>query len=228
MGLTQPWQLIWLVLAAMVLLLYFVGRRRAINVSSHLLWQRTLANQGAWRRWQRVLSAALVALLLVALAVVLAEPYWQSDRNAARTIVLVLGNGGAVAKDANVASKESALQHVDNLRLYERMAILAADGPPHVLCPLTDDRVKLREAIETVALKESPGSIAAATDLAKWMLADQQNPKIIVWPEQSSAGDSLFTAASGKSVDPPGTWLLVAALALCGGEWLLFSRRFTV
>ena len=228
MGLMQPGQLSWLMLAVIVLLLYFVGRRRSINVSSHLLWQRALANQGAWRRWQRVLSAALVALLLVALAVVLAEPYWQSDRSAARTIVLVMGKDGASAKDAKVSSKESALQLVDNLKLYERMAILGADGPPHVICSLTDDRVKLRNAIETVALKESPGSIPAATDLAKWMLADQQNPKIIVWPEQSSADDSQVTAGSAKAVDPPGTWLLVAALALCGGEWLLFSRRFTV
>lgn len=228
MGLMQPGQLIWLMLAVIVLLLYFAGRGRSVDVSSHLLWQRTLTHQGAWRRCQRGLSAGLVVLFLVALAVVLAEPYWRSDRSAARTIVLVLGKGDAARAVAKVPSQESALQLVDNLKLYERMAILGAGGPPHVICPLTDDRVKLRRAIETATVSESSSSIAAATELAKWMLADQQNSQVIVWPDQGSTGDDLLKASSGKSVDPPGTWLLAVALALCGGEWLLFSRRFTV
>ena len=243
MGLFQPWQLIWFAAALVVLLLYLAGRRRVVEVSSHLLWQRTMEKQSAWRRWQRGISAALVALLLVLLTGVLAEPYWRSDRAAARTIVLVLGRTGELNPDAAAvgpdapddgqeplaASRTKALELIDGMQIYERMAIISASGPPHVICPLTDDRVKLRGAIQTVSSSKAAAvMVAEATQLAEWMVAAQQHPEILVLDAEGRFSSGHPALVRNKQSDPPGAWLLVLAVALCGGEWLLFSRRVTV
>ncbi|MCE9546478.1 MAG: VWA domain-containing protein [Planctomycetia bacterium] len=39
---------------------------------------------------------------------------------------------------------------------------------------------------------------------------------------------SPLPLATAARRDPPGAWLLLGALVLCGGEWLLFQRRLTV
>jgi len=220
MGLWQPEQLVWFVLAAAVPVLYLAMRRRAVDVSSHLIWRRAQLGMSGWRRLQRILSAGIVVALFSALAVVLVEPYWKVDRAAARSMVVVLD---AEEKDSHAArvSREA----VDNMQLYERMAILAARHPTQVLCPFTDDRTQLSQAID----RERPAgirSLESGKQLAEWMLAGEPNPLVIV------ASDAQSGAASEQSHHqsrvPPGAWVLAGALALCATEWLLFTRRLTV
>jgi len=220
MGLWQPGQLIWLILAALVPLLYWGIRRRVVDVSSHIIWQRTGAGQSAWRRWQQILSVCIVAGLLAALAVFLAEPYWRSDRAAARTIVVVL-DPTATQGDA----RQSAVAAVDGMKLYERMAIVSASEPTRVLCPFTDDRAQLMQAINAPLNIDAP-SAPAGKKLAEWMLAAEQNPTVMVCPKPAESAPA--ENESNRQADPPGVWILAGALAVCATEWVLFTRRVTV
>lgn len=220
MGFIHPGQLLWLILAALAPLLYLAIRRRVVDVSSHIIWRRARAGQSAWRRWQRILSGCIVAALLAALAVFLAEPYWRSDRAAARTIVVVLDPASAKGH-----ARQTALAAVDSMKLYERMAVVTASDPTRVLCPFTDDRAELMRAIDTPLPATAP-SAAAGKQLAEWMLAAEPNPTVFVCREQS--GSTPTRTEPVKPADPPGFWLLAGALAVCATEWVLLTRRVTV
>lgn len=224
MGFFRPLQLLWLILAVGAPLLYLAIRRRKIDVSSHAIWQRALAGSSAWRRWQRWISAVVMAGLLAALALVLAEPYWQRDRDAARTMVLVLDTAASEGD-----ARQSAVAAVDGMKLYERMAILAASEPTRVLCPLTADRAELLQTIAT-SKTDLARSISPAIKLAEWMLAAERNPTVIVCagPQIAKTQPETSVTALQGPADSPGVWLLASALVLCCGEWLLFSRRVTV
>jgi hypothetical protein len=220
MGLWQPEQLVWLVLSAAVLVLYLGVRRRTVDVSSHLIWRRAEAGLSPWRRWQRVFSAGMLMVLISSLAVVLAEPYWKRDRAAARTMVVVLDS-----KAGEGSAAQAALKAVDNMQLYERMAIVAASHPTRVLCPFTDDRAQLTQAIDR-GPPAGTRSLDSGKRLAEWMVAGEPNPVVIVASEAQSGAASQ--RPDHPSRVPPGAWVLAGAVALCATEWLLFTRRVTV
>jgi len=201
----QPDQVVWALLAIPILVFYLVrfgGRRQ--EVSTYVLWQRALARRSAWSRWQGVVSLLVAIVFLGMLVAAMTGPYFAASAERAPTVVLILDTSASMkATDVRptrfARSKAQARQLVDGLTLHAKMAILSAGGLVKVHCGLTDDSKTLRHALDLVAPTDGPTCVDEAVRTARRMLADRQNPRIVVLTD--GAFDGAADLAGADDVD---------------------------
>ena len=186
MALENPGSLVWAALAAVVAGFY-LWRSRGISreVATFHLWQRALARRPAWvaLRFWLSLTALVAALLLMVVA--LAQPYRTGRAIRGRSLVLILDtSAGMSAADVPPsrldAMRQQAAETIDGLRRGDRMGILAAGRTVRTLARLGESPAALRAACEAIAPAGGSPQIAEAVRVARLMLQDQPNPRIIV------------------------------------------------
>src|SRR5581483_7120727 len=69
---------------------------------------------------------------------------------------------------------------LDSLRFRDEVAIVAAGTQPQVLCGLTGHQRTLKKTLDEVAPTDGPTRVADAVALARRLLADQKNGKIVL------------------------------------------------
>jgi hypothetical protein len=228
-------------LALPILILYMLKlRRREVEVSSTLLWQMLLRDREAnspWQRLRRNLLLLLQLLLLAALVLALARPFWPVPTIATGTLVVLLdGSASMNAADASgggtrfEAARAAVRQLIDGLGPDGQMALILVGQQPAVLAPTTANKDALRDGLSQAQPAETPADWPAAAALAAGSVsAGQADDSIIVIISDGGLPDDLPpmpTQVRYVPIGQSGDNLALEALALrpaAGGPQLFAS-----
>jgi aerotolerance regulator-like protein/VWA domain-containing protein len=198
-----PLLLIGLLAAGIPFLLHLLYRVRAREVyfPSLRFLQASIQRTARRRRIQHWLLLALRSLLLLLLALAVAEPMtrlagtWLSGNQTA--VVIVLDNSlsmGAVGKDGSRLSRAQ----------IEATALLSGDAKPALAALLTTSQgsspteltgqlEEVREALRTTQIRYGPSGLAGRVDEAMELLAATTTPRKVVY---------VFSDLQRKSFEP--------------------------
>ncbi len=177
MAFLAPLSLLLGLLAVPIVILYMLKlRRREFSVSSTLLWQMVLRDREAnspWQRLRRNLLLLIQLLLLAALVLALARPFWRVPTVANGTLVVLLdGSASMQATDAAGAptrfdaARAAIRQLIDGLGTNGSMSIILVGQQPQVLTTATANKSDLYDALNRAQPSQGEGDWAAATALA--------------------------------------------------------------
>ncbi len=179
-------------LAIPIVILYMLKlRRREVEVSSTLLWQMLLRDREAnapWQRLRRNLLLFIQLLLLAALVLALARPFWPVPTIATGALVVLLDGsasmnatdmpGGATRFEAARAAVRAL---IDGLGPDSHMALILVGQQPAVLAPATSSKEALRAGLAQARPAEAPADWEAAVALASGAVrAGQADDSIVV------------------------------------------------
>lgn len=183
---------LWGLLAIPLLVMLYLlrVRRREHAVSSILLWQRsapTLAAYRPSRRIERSLLLLLQIIMATALVTALARPAVVGRGVGGEDVMLVLDASLSMrARDVAPArfdrARAEALDVVVRLRQGQRAGLILAASRPLLLSPVTEDRARLRAALDAAQPWDTAGDVAGATTLAASQLPGSGG-RIIVWTD---------------------------------------------
>ena len=136
--------------------------------SSLMFFERRTQSSVKHRRLQYILLFTLRMLLLFLLILAFAKPYFRSTSivNAAgnRAVVIALDQSFSM-RDANrfATAKAEARKFLDSLRGSDRVQVVTFAATTHVLTDLTQDRTKLRTALDSAEPTDAASSFADLT-----------------------------------------------------------------
>lgn len=181
MSFSQPLFLLFGLLAVPIVLLYMLRlRHRPVEVSSILLWRRTVEDRQAntpWQRLRRNLFLILQLLALAALTLALSDPVLHTDNIvlAERTVVLLDASASMNAVDVSPSrfgrGKRLVEGLIDEMPTDGRMSILLAGKQPQLLAASTDNRDELRSALATAEAGNGQVDWQGAMALAAGLLS---------------------------------------------------------
>ena len=176
-----------------IIVLYMLKlRRRQIAVSSTLLWQMVLRDREAnspWQRLRRHLLMLIQLLLLAALVIALARPFFPVPTVASGTLVVLL-DGSASMQAADTAgaptrfeaARKAIQQLIDGLGAGSSMSIVLVGRQPQVLSTATASKADLTDALRRAQPEQGESDWPAAVALASGAVraADSAHSTIIV------------------------------------------------
>jgi hypothetical protein len=179
----------WAALALPIVVFYILKiRMRRIPVSTIMFWQQVFEEKQPRSLWQTLrhwLSLLLQLVFLFLLVGSLTDPFFASEEQSRRRLVVVLDNSASMqAADVQpsrfAAARKAASDLISSLRVKDEMAIISAGTQPKVVCGLTGHQRTLRDALRTVEPSDGPTEVAAAVELARRLLAGHENAKVVV------------------------------------------------
>ena len=166
---------------ALVILYFLKLRRRDVEVSTTLLWKKSIQDLQANAPFQRLRRNILLLLqMLVLLAVLgaLAQPMLQRQRiEGSRHIILIDRSASMASTDETLdsrtatrldAAKRQALDLIDSLRAGDILLgggegdeamVVAFDTDAEPLQPFSRDRAALRTAVERIEQTDKPSAV---------------------------------------------------------------------
>jgi hypothetical protein len=195
----------WLGLALPVIALYLIRQQlERRRVSTLLFWDQLPAqatNSALWRKLRRWLSLLLQLVFLALVTFALARPLapWQTA-TPVRVVYVLDPSASMSAKDGEVTRWATALERVgaevDQMRAFDRAAILLATDPPEVLAGWTSSRRTLREALARARPAATAGSLRPALTLAENLRSTEPGAVIRiftdgVWEEAAEVPDGV-------------------------------------
>jgi hypothetical protein len=224
MQFATPTALWWALLAVPIIVLYILKvRLRRVSVSTGMFWNQVFEEKRPRSIWQQLkhLLSLLVQLLFLALLVgAVADPFFESELQNARRLVLVIDNSASmnatdVAPSRLAAVKEQALALVRGLRWRDEMAVVAAGASPRVACGLSSHQKTLAAAIEAIGPSDAPTSVPEAVAMARRLISGRENAEIVVlsdgcFPEAADLAkqDDVRLATTGTPAANVGITLL--------------------
>src|SRR5262249_50941544 len=132
-----------------------------------------------------LLSLLLQFLMLLLLVAALAEPFFSWEVLEARRVVLVIDNSASMnATDVGPSrlarAKQEARRVAEGIRFRDEMAVVTAGTEPRVACGLTGHRSSLLAAVDAAPPTDGPTQVEEAVALARRLLADGPNGKVVV------------------------------------------------
>ncbi len=177
MSFLAPLSLLLGLLAVPIVILYMLKLwRREVEVSSTLLWQMVLRDREAnspWQRLRRNLLLLIQLLLLAAMVLALARPFWRVPTVASGTLVVLLdGSASMQATDTAgaptrfEAARAAIRQLIGGLGPNGSMSIILVGHQPQVLATATANKADLNDVLSRAQPAQDEGDWAAATALA--------------------------------------------------------------
>lgn len=175
MQLLTPTGLWLLALAVPILLLYMLKlRRKQVQVSSTLLWERLLRDQQAntpWQKLKRNLLLFLQLLILAALVLAFARPAVQTPAVASGSVIVLLDASASMnATDASPTRFETARRSVqtliNSLPGGSQMTLILVGSAPQALITAETDQALLRSALSAAQPSQGSADWQAAFALA--------------------------------------------------------------
>ena len=163
--------------AGLVLLMYMLRlRRRPVQVSSTILWQRAVRDLEGNIPWQKLSPSLLllVHLLIVALlAMALARPVAESDLAEGQRVVLVIDSSASMSMrlDDGTALQRAKRDAADRVRaLFDsgrtaRVSVIDAGLEPRIVLRDARERGRVLGAIDGIEGDDQPGRIEDALGL---------------------------------------------------------------
>lgn len=180
MSFLAPWYIPAIAAAAAIpplVLLYFLKlRRKEISIPSTLLWKQAIQDLQVNAPFQRLRSNLLLFLQLLILALAalaIAEPILGGSSDLEQSVVLVIDRSASMStqeKDGQTRldiACEEAINTIDGLSTASRAMIITFADRALVLCPFTDDKNRLREAVRSITPTDAPGRLHEAMQLAE-------------------------------------------------------------
>jgi hypothetical protein len=174
MTFAQPWALALFALFVPVVLLYLLKqRRRHVQVSSLLFWERILHDEhrvASFTRLRKVLSLLLQLLLITLLVLALARPLFAKEVLGARRIVILLDTSASmIASEGETTRFALAVAHarelVRGMAIGDSAMLVAFAERPAVLVPFTSSRRTLHDALDQVQPTHGGTNLAAVLAL---------------------------------------------------------------
>jgi hypothetical protein len=156
-------------LAAPIILMYMLRlRRREVVVSSTLLWQKLLRDREAnapWQKLRRNLLLILQLLILAALVLALARPFFPvPSLISGNTVVLLDASASMLAADVApnrfAAAKAEADRLIGDLPGDSRMTLIQVGQTPTILAAASGDKAALRRALEQAEAETAVADLA--------------------------------------------------------------------
>jgi Ca-activated chloride channel homolog len=194
LGLFAPLALLALPLLGIVLALYLLRLRRPqAPVGSLHLWSSLIRDREANTLWQRLRVSLLLLLQVVALLVMilaLARPWVTSEEPIGQNVVLVVDISASMgARDTDSGptrlqqAQEKARDIIDKLPQGASAMLIASDNKADVVVPSTDDRARLRGAVDALVVRPTSTDMLDALKLASAVAARQANSAIWVFSD---------------------------------------------
>jgi len=185
-----PMAIAFAVTIPIVILLYLLKLKRTrVEVSSTILWRKSIEDLMANAPFQRLRRNLLLYLQILALALgtmALMRPFLKWVGFAERNLIVLIDRSASM-QSADVpptrlaAAKEHALRLIDTMGRGDRMAVLAFTDHAQVVQSLTDDRAALRRAVSAIEPSDARTVLAESLAIAKAMArAVARNPEIYV------------------------------------------------
>lgn len=204
----SPWflapGLLWfLALIPVIILLYLLKLRRTrVVISSTLLWFRSLHDLTANAPFQKLrknllLLLQIIAVLLIAFA--LARPFLRTEGSAGRTLCLLIDhstsmqtveNGGTRLEQA----KDRALDLIGEMGGSDRMMVVVFARSAQVLCELTDDRGRLRLAVNSIEPTDAATHLDDALLVAQSLTLAREDIDAVILSDGKVSGLEELTA----------------------------------
>ncbi len=206
---------------ALVILYFLKLRRRDVEISTTLLWKKTIQDIQANAPFQRLRKNILLLLQLIVLAGVLlalAQPeYHGGEARGQQRVILIDRSASMAAADGEegkpgertrlAKAKEAALKLVESLREpsvfgtgpVDEAMVIAFDTTAEVRQQFTSDKTALRSAIESIEGSDAPSSLAEAMSLARAHLPDKTQTDVVVDPETGETTTSTITLEGVKA-----------------------------
>jgi hypothetical protein len=186
------WLLLFLPLAGLLILLYLLKlRRRNYVVPSIFLWEQALQDLQANAPLQKLrknllLLIQLIVLLLVVLAMM--RPAMQWRQAGGRDVVLVIDTSASmrstdVLPNRFTAAKRAAQRTIEALGARDRMMIVAVGGGTRPLTTFTNDKRKLREALNALQVTDTRADLRGALELAAGRRKTGTPPEVIIFSD---------------------------------------------
>jgi Ca-activated chloride channel homolog len=198
-------------------------RRREVMVSSTLLWQKLLRDREAnapWQKLRRNLLLLLQLLILAALVLALARPFFPVPSViSGSTVVLLDASASMQATDVTPSRFEAAKAEVANLINDlggdNQMTLIHVGDTPAVLAAATSDKTILRRALENAQPTTAAPNWEAALALAAGAAQGFRDGRIVIVSDGGLSGDlpPLPTAPVYLPVGASGENLAISALA---------------
>ena len=189
MPFTTPLALLGLLFIPAVIAMYLLKLRRDETVvPSTLLWTRLVADVEAnapWQKLRRSLLLLLQLLLVAALALLAARPFFERPAGLARDIVLVMDTSASMAAtdvvpDRLTAAKEVAIDALRELPTGGKVSVIAADRSARIVVNESTDLARVRQAIEGIAVTRTRGDLGDALELASKLSARSGQAQVLV------------------------------------------------
>jgi hypothetical protein len=217
-GLFVPIALLALPLLGIIVALYLLKLRRpSAPVASLHLWDSITRDREANSLWQRLnisvlLLLQIVALLLLILA--LARPWVPSAEPLGQNLVLVVDVSASMGSRDTPGgpsrldiARDKAKQTIENLQQGGQAMLITSDNHAVVVVPSTDDRSRLRSALDALTPHPVPTDMVEAVRLAGAVAARQANSAVYIFSDGafSSVADATEPIAGNLSFVPVGS-----------------------
>ncbi len=184
---TQLW---WLLpLGAVIVALYLLRmRRKDQHVPATFLWPQRTEEVRANALIQKLKFNWLMVLQLLALTCLvyaLARPI-SLQRGLTGDVTVFIVDVGASMGATDVAptrlaeAKRQINTAIDGVRTQDRVAIIEAGPVPRVLCPLSSDKPRMRQALEMANQTDAPPAMSEALRLGSALCADLTSARIVI------------------------------------------------
>ncbi|HZW11166.1 MAG TPA: VWA domain-containing protein [Phycisphaerales bacterium] len=206
---------------ALVILYFLKLRRRDVEISTTLLWKKTIQDIQANAPFQRLRKNILLLLQLIVLAGVLlalGQPELHGEGSEGERRVIMIdrsasmsaadGQAGKPGERTRLAkAKEAALKLVESLREpsiigtgpVDEAMVIAFDTTAEVRQQFTSDKAMLRAAINGIEPSDAPSSLAEAMSLARAHLPDKTQVDSVTNPTTGETTTSVITLEGVKA-----------------------------
>ena len=196
MSFAQPLAWYLLLLAIPIILFYILKiRLRQEPVSTTIFWEQVFEERRTrsfWRRLRHLVSLLLSLLFLGMLvgAVLDPAPSWQAKPT--RCVIIVDNSAGMNARLGSGRSTRLEQAKSELHRLLAMMevgrqtALLTAGGPPRIVVGFTDHPGTLRRGVDSIPKTDYPTSLREAVELARQLLASEENSTVLVYTDGCS------------------------------------------
>ncbi len=189
MAFLAPALLLLSLLVVPILLLYMLRlRREEVVVSSTMLWEKLLRDREAnapWQRLRRNLLLILQLLILLALIVALARPFFPVQAIASGNVVVMLdGSASMLAKDGLptrfAEARSAAARVIAGLRGDDQVTIILVGKEPRILAASITDRPLLYDALDGADAMAVEADWDSALALASGVVQGYEEARVVI------------------------------------------------
>lgn len=190
MNFLAPLALLWLpLIGGTIIILYMLRlKRRDVTVSSVFLWQAALKDTQANAPFQKLRRNLLLLLqLLIAAMLVFAvsRPFqWAAGLGGKTVAVIVDASASMRATDVPGGRFSEAIKQaqfiIQQKASGDGVALVLAAEKPILLCPLTTDKEKLLQALNTARVTDAPHDMREAIAFAASLIASRAGAQVTV------------------------------------------------
>ncbi len=191
--------------AVLAILYLYDRRRRSIPVGTLFLWQQVESPPSERERFRpdRLFFAQLLVVLVLVAAYVRPVREGAAAPPVGAPLVIVLDVSASMqAKEDDGtrfdAARRRALARVGNVASGDDVMIVTAAARPRVALGWTDDRARIRAALEALAPTDTPTDLAPALELARGLAAERPGAEIAVFTDLPPEASGLTPDARAR------------------------------